>query len=146
MRGGGRLFRISNSTGALNRGRVLIRGRALIRGRVLIRGNMVHIHMNARTYTFICTHKQTACFWSVEFLFFVLVGTNMKQDESQPWRCLLQYSRLSLRLVFKQTNIAHLNFLLKLSVLCAPSNHLRLFSYHAKMADFEYFCVLPVFS
>ena len=31
-------------------------------------------------------------------------------------------------------------------MLCAPSNRRRPFSYHTKMADFEYSCVLSVFS
>ena len=32
------------------------------------------------------------------------------------------------------------------NLLCAPSSHRRPFSYHPKMADFEYFRVLSVFS
>ena len=35
---------------------------------------------------------------------------------------------------------------LSVLMLCAPSNHRRPFSYHTKMADFEYFRVLSIFS
>ena len=34
---------------------------------------------------------------------------------------------------------------LSVLMLCAPSNHRRPFSYHMKMADFEYFRVLSVY-
>ena len=35
---------------------------------------------------------------------------------------------------------------LSVLMLCAPDNHRRPFSYHTKIADFEYFHVLSVFS
>ena len=42
--------------------------------------------------------------------------------------------------------ISQLKQSLSVLMLCAPSNRRRPFSYHTKMADFEYFRVLSVFS
>ena len=53
---------------------------------------------------------------------------------------------LALKQRRKTTRKSPIKEALSVLMLCAPNNRRRPFSYHAKMADFEHFRVLSVFS